>query len=119
MRAQREAKGDHLAVVSGRTRCDPVKAESPAGRNEPCDCGSGRKHKKCCLVDPAKKLAKLQAECKHPEELRVPTHGEVWDDNKHQGLDADEVRRIFPRQRCRGCRTEIYRSYGHYIAGDW
>ncbi|HIJ41028.1 MAG TPA: hypothetical protein HPP90_08125 [Deltaproteobacteria bacterium] len=26
----------------------PVKAETKIGRNEPCPCGSGKKHKKCC-----------------------------------------------------------------------
>jgi uncharacterized protein YecA (UPF0149 family) len=23
-------------------------AETPIGRNDPCPCGSGKKHKKCC-----------------------------------------------------------------------
>lgn len=26
----------------------PAKTTSSAGRNDPCPCGSGRKHKKCC-----------------------------------------------------------------------
>ena len=26
----------------------PEKAENKVGRNEPCPCGSGKKHKKCC-----------------------------------------------------------------------
>ena len=26
----------------------PVSAAAPAGRNDPCPCGSGRKYKKCC-----------------------------------------------------------------------
>jgi len=27
----------------------PVRNEPKIGRNEPCPCGSGKKHKKCCL----------------------------------------------------------------------
>ena len=27
----------------------PVRTEKKIGRNEPCPCGSGKKHKKCCL----------------------------------------------------------------------
>jgi SWIM/SEC-C metal-binding protein len=26
----------------------PKEAEKKVGRNEPCPCGSGKKHKKCC-----------------------------------------------------------------------
>jgi uncharacterized protein YecA (UPF0149 family) len=29
----------------------PLRRASPkVGRNEPCPCGSGKKHKKCCLA---------------------------------------------------------------------
>ena len=27
-----------------------VRASPKIGRNDPCPCGSGKKHKKCCLV---------------------------------------------------------------------
>jgi SWIM/SEC-C metal-binding protein len=27
---------------------EPKRAEKKVGRNEPCPCGSGKKHKKCC-----------------------------------------------------------------------
>ncbi len=27
---------------------EPVTVEKKVGRNEPCPCGSGKKHKKCC-----------------------------------------------------------------------
>jgi len=27
---------------------EPKRAETKVGRNEPCPCGSGKKHKKCC-----------------------------------------------------------------------
>ena len=30
---------------------EPVTADKKIGRNEPCQCGSGRKHKKCCGKD--------------------------------------------------------------------
>jgi SWIM/SEC-C metal-binding protein len=26
----------------------PVKTDTKVGRNDPCPCGSGKKHKKCC-----------------------------------------------------------------------
>jgi uncharacterized protein len=32
-----------------RPKAEPLKREAPkVGRNEPCPCGSGRKHKRCC-----------------------------------------------------------------------
>lgn len=27
----------------------PIRVEEKIGRNDPCPCGSGKKHKKCCL----------------------------------------------------------------------
>ena len=30
-----------------------ARVETTAGRNDPCPCGSGSKHKKCCLTSPA------------------------------------------------------------------
>ncbi|HNV85944.1 MAG TPA: SEC-C metal-binding domain-containing protein [Candidatus Omnitrophota bacterium] len=30
----------------------PYRAEHQAGRNDPCPCGSGKKYKKCCLLNP-------------------------------------------------------------------
>lgn len=35
----------HAAPVGTFTRSAPK-----VGRNEPCPCGSGKKHKKCCLT---------------------------------------------------------------------
>ena len=29
---------------------EPRKAEAKVGRNVPCPCGSGKKHKKCCGI---------------------------------------------------------------------
>ena len=30
---------------------EPVRSESKIGRNDPCICGSGKKYKKCCMVE--------------------------------------------------------------------
>lgn len=38
-------------ITSLETLLNPIKpkiAEKKVGRNEPCPCGSGKKHKKCC-----------------------------------------------------------------------
>lgn len=37
---------DPATVIAGRT---VMREGSKVGRNEPCPCGSGKKHKKCCL----------------------------------------------------------------------
>ena len=41
---------DQLQFVGGEssTKKQPVLAQSKAGRNDPCPCGSGKKYKKCC-----------------------------------------------------------------------
>ncbi|MGJ5819572.1 SEC-C metal-binding domain-containing protein [Paludibaculum fermentans] len=37
-------RGPHVAPITA-----PILREGPkVGRNDPCPCGSGRKHKKCC-----------------------------------------------------------------------
>ena len=38
----------HIAELTPRT---PIRREEGPGRNEPCPCGSGKKHKKCCGAD--------------------------------------------------------------------
>ncbi|MFH1914460.1 MAG: YchJ family protein [Pseudomonadota bacterium] len=48
-RSQFQRLGGHWryldgAMVSG----PPIRKEPKIGRNEPCPCGSGKKHKKCC-----------------------------------------------------------------------
>ncbi|MAE32355.1 MAG: hypothetical protein CMO43_12340 [Verrucomicrobiales bacterium] len=30
------------------SRAEPVRTAVKVGRNDPCPCGSGKKHKKCC-----------------------------------------------------------------------
>ncbi|MFN8640511.1 MAG: SEC-C metal-binding domain-containing protein [Candidatus Binatia bacterium] len=40
---------DHDHEHDHGPRPEPVRRESPkVGRNDPCPCGSGKKHKKCC-----------------------------------------------------------------------
>ena len=34
--------------VDALTPRDPIRRDAAPGRNDPCPCGSGRKHKKCC-----------------------------------------------------------------------
>ncbi|KAF1697457.1 UPF0149 family protein [Pseudoxanthomonas daejeonensis] len=38
----------HIAALTPRT---PIRREAGPGRNDPCPCGSGKKHKKCCGAD--------------------------------------------------------------------
>ena len=40
-----EAEEELLAKTE---KVEPLKAETPPGRNSPCPCGSGKKYKKCC-----------------------------------------------------------------------
>mgnify|MGYP001375464873 CR=1 FL=1 len=43
---------DHLNGITIHDReikLEPTKVEKKVGRNDPCPCGSGKKHKKCCL----------------------------------------------------------------------
>jgi hypothetical protein len=41
----------HSAGASGLVTCDPASSEEKIGRNARCPCGSGLKHKHCCLRD--------------------------------------------------------------------
>ena len=43
---------DHLmgkTMHDREIKLEPTKVEKKIGRNDPCPCGSGKKHKKCCL----------------------------------------------------------------------
>ena len=43
---------DHLngiTIYDREIKLEPTKVEKKVGRNDPCPCGSGKKHKKCCL----------------------------------------------------------------------
>jgi hypothetical protein len=104
----------------------PVVSRDKIGRNDPCPCGSGKKHKKCCSdlvksVDQSERVGALgdPQRCEHPEDALEPKHEEPWDDDKYTGLDAYEIKRRWPRQHCRLCGTCYYRSFTHYVAGDW
>ncbi len=35
-------------LIKSTEKVEPLKADRPPGRNDPCPCGSGRKYKKCC-----------------------------------------------------------------------
>jgi SEC-C motif domain protein len=50
--AQRERSrfrrtGDRWFYFDGKAGREPVRAVAPAGRNDPCPCGSGTKYKRC------------------------------------------------------------------------
>lgn len=49
--AERPAEEKAPAVPEG-PKATPVSASPAVGRNDPCPCGSGKKHKKCCLGKP-------------------------------------------------------------------
>lgn len=50
-RAERiEAGRSAIAQLHEESRIRPVKVQKLPGRNEPCNCGSGRKFKKCCAA---------------------------------------------------------------------
>ncbi len=53
--AHRERLGSHVAELHAywQSKRQVVNATPKVGRNEPCPCGSGRKHKKCCLAKQA------------------------------------------------------------------
>ena len=43
---------DHLngiTIYDREIKLEPTKVKKKVGRNDPCPCGSGKKHKKCCL----------------------------------------------------------------------
>jgi preprotein translocase subunit SecA len=37
-----------LVTITGQPSPPQPVTKAPAGRNEPCPCGSGKKYKKCC-----------------------------------------------------------------------
>ena len=52
---QRARLGSYVAGLHAywQSKRQVVNTTPKVGRNEPCPCGSGRKHKKCCLAKPA------------------------------------------------------------------
>ncbi|MEK7858652.1 MAG: YchJ family metal-binding protein [Elusimicrobiota bacterium] len=48
---KKEPDGHWYFVDGGSPKSDPVERAAPkVGRNDPCPCGSGKKHKKCCAA---------------------------------------------------------------------
>lgn len=45
---QHEEHQHHAGCQHGKQHF-PVTQKAKIGRNDPCPCGSGKKHKKCCL----------------------------------------------------------------------
>ncbi|CAN5922978.1 YecA family protein [soil metagenome] len=50
--AERALLGSHVAELRAywQSKRQVVNAAPKVGRNDPCPCGSGKKHKKCCLA---------------------------------------------------------------------
>jgi uncharacterized protein len=50
--AHRARLGGHVADLHAhwKSKRQVVNAAAKVGRNDPCPCGSGKKHKKCCLA---------------------------------------------------------------------
>lgn len=44
----RRAGGASVPPTRGAPTPGPIRVDRPAGRNDPCPCGSGRKFKRCC-----------------------------------------------------------------------
>ena len=38
-----------MTIYDREMKLEPTKVDKKVGRNDPCPCGSGKKHKKCCL----------------------------------------------------------------------
>jgi uncharacterized protein len=53
--AERELLGSYVAGLHAywQSKRQVVHATPKVGRNDPCPCGSGKKHKKCCLAKQA------------------------------------------------------------------
>ena len=50
----KDKKREYAAQLPGEDEAElpppvaPIQAEGRVGRNDPCPCGSGKKHKQCC-----------------------------------------------------------------------
>lgn len=72
--------------AGGRVEYAPIMMSKPAGRNDPCPCGSGKKYKRCCLEkDQAERVALQRAHASVQQEQRKAVV-EAFDDA--QALDA-------------------------------
>lgn len=43
----------------------------------------------------------------------------TFDPMAARGLNAHEVRKLWPRGQCQDCKAIVYASSAHYIEGDW
>jgi len=48
MRKRKEQKLTYSGAGDAEVKRQPVRKDKKVGRNDPCPCGSGKKHKKCC-----------------------------------------------------------------------
>lgn len=55
LHARRRAVAALTQAHAAATAATPKRAPARVGRNDPCPCGSGKKHKQCCLGRPAPK----------------------------------------------------------------
>ena len=103
-----------------------------AGRNEPCPCGSGKKHKKCCLLKQqnlpnfdllyrrlreteGKLMAKIDScfDKHYPFEAMGACLYEfnLWDDDQVDDFDAPENDYTFPVFRCFHWKVDIHDTF--------
>jgi len=48
MRKRKEQKLTYSGSGDAEVKKQPIRKDKKVGRNDPCPCGSGKKHKKCC-----------------------------------------------------------------------
>lgn len=48
-----------MLAKSSKHNVQKINQTKKTGRNDPCDCGSGKKYKKCCLVDSQPELFRI------------------------------------------------------------
>lgn len=44
-------EGEGIEEARKHAALEPVRTKHKVGRNDPCPCGSGKKYKKCCLLN--------------------------------------------------------------------
>ena len=61
-------------MFSGLTKNKVPRRSVRIGRNDPCPCGSGRKYKKCCLLNPRIASSEEKESVEEDEEDNVRSH---------------------------------------------
>lgn len=82
-------------------------------RNAPCPCGSGRKHKHCCLT---RKPRASGREWEPVETIDVTGTGCEWVRHRVAGGDTSEPEMV--EHRCDGDRFAVSRDGGWHVGGD-